>query len=31
MRKFERCPPENLFNYDELTLTDDPASKTVID
>lgn len=23
--------PENLFNYDETNLTDDPASKTVID
>ena len=23
--------PENLFNYDETNLIDDPASKTVID
>ena len=23
--------PENLFDYDEINLTDDPASKTVID
>ena len=28
--EFKDVPPQNLFNYDETNITDDPGSKTVI-